>query len=89
MGRVTLIVVALLLSYVGGYLALLQPVDLLLLHDGGSTVYRMRFPGYRVGGPVIETAFRPLLWLDQRIRLGYWASGPLPNGSDTVAEASK
>ena len=74
MGResgIILVGFALLLAYICGYLALLQPVDLTIL-DGASG-YRVRFPAYRMGGSVTATAFQPLLRLDQQVRPWYWA----------------
>jgi hypothetical protein len=74
---------ALLIAYIGGYIALLRPADLTILD--GETGCRVRLPAYRIGGPVPQTAFRPLLWIDQRVRPRYWAWESLPYGSNSMS----
>ena len=74
MPRATIIVVGVALTvvtYVGAYAALLNPVwygDVSLHRSAGR-----RFPAYRAGGEFAETAFRPASWVDQRVRPHYWA----------------
>lgn len=78
--------VLLLVAYVGGYVALLSPGELVLL-DGGSGL-RARVPAYRVGGLVPRTIFGPALWVDQRVRPQYWDWEELPYGSECMSERS-
>ena len=76
------LIVLALLTYLGGYAVLLQPIDLMIL-DGASG-YRARFPAYRVSAPGVETAVRPVAWLDQQVRPRYWAWQSLPHGSGAM-----
>jgi hypothetical protein len=85
MGRASqaiLLVLILLLGYLGAYVALLRPADLIIL-DGASG-YQVRLPAYRMGGPIAQTTFEPLFRLDRQLRPSYWAWKSLPYGSNCM-----
>jgi hypothetical protein len=79
-----LISFAFLFLYFAAYLALLKPAHCTIL-DGASG-RRVRYPMYRIGGSLTATVFRPVLWLDHKIRPLYWAWEELPYGASCMIE---
>jgi hypothetical protein len=60
----------LILAYLGSYVALLDPLEVVFWDGGSHTV--LRDPGYRVKGDTVRSAFAPLAWADQQFRSDYW-----------------
>jgi len=80
-------IVFVLATYVGLYVSLLQPDIFIPCSLNSHFQMHLRAPRYRVGGTAAEIAFRPLSYLDRKIRPHYWASQqPLPGM--TVDEAN-
>ena len=81
--RVVAAFALLAVAYVGLYWVLARPADSVIL-DGGSG-YRVRIPGYRIGGRATGAIFRPALWADQRIPPRYWEFETSPYGSNCMS----
>ena len=75
-------IVLLFLAYFVSYLALLEPLDFVIL-DGHSG-YRVRTAGYRIGNGFVATAFEPLLRLDHFVRPKFWEWEQLGYGSSPM-----
>ena len=72
--------IALLVVYIGSYLALLQPFNLDLYNGQSGTRYRS--PWFRIGGPVTARVFQPMLWVDRQVRPNFWQPQRLFYGSN-------
>ena len=69
-----IIVAALLMAYLGGYLLVVQPrLNPFLSWKG---VPLSKYPYYRVEGPVVKTLFEPLVQLDRRAFPKRWFYEP-------------
>jgi hypothetical protein len=68
--RMAVGIVLLLAAYVASYAALLDPGE--LAEGGLERMNVCRVPAYRVGGEYAYAFYRPALWVDQRVRPGYW-----------------
>ncbi len=71
-----------LVLYVVSYGVLLDPVCFVsspLQLSGPATTVFMRDPQYRLKDPLVNKIFKPMVWIDQKVRPNYWGwTEPMP-----------
>jgi hypothetical protein len=74
------------LIYVGSYFVLMTPMPYNSLKGTGPspTTVSRKVARYRFGGGLAETVFRPMHWIDRRIRQDTWNGSDEENGTSLV-----
>ena len=83
--------VALAASYIGSYIALHDPEAFTLACSLGCSrnlvhrVPRFRVPHFRAFNTEARRVFKPLMWIDQKVRTNYWQyMEDLSPGADSI-----